>query len=320
MRILLQILLGFYFTSIVTAESSPRIPLESFCSQFALPKVSANNTEARFTGDKADLLFTADSRKVLFNNVILWLNSGVTTSNNKWSIHRVDAETALIPLLLPPYAQSLHTPQKIVIDPGHGGKEKGASGHFSLVEKDLTLDIARRVTDLLSSSNIISVMTREDDTGMTLKERSARIKAMQPDLMVSIHLNSSENPDAFGLETFIAPHAGFPSTSQAGSDYSAQPGNKCDRNNALLSFLIHKAVLDSTSAADRGIKRARFVILNEAPCPAVLVECGFLSNSNEARQLASPEYRQNIADGIATGLLTYISGSQEEKPQTNPLN
>lgn len=304
---LLQILLSLQCASIVMAGPSNRIPLESFCSQFALSMISTNNTDARFTGNNINLLFTSNSRRVLFDNVILWLNDGVTNPDGKWSINRYDAELVLTPLLLPTSALSITTPGKVVLDAGHGGKEKGASGRGSLVEKDLTLDIARRVKSCLVSNQVVTMMTREEDTGMQLQERSARIQALHAELLVSIHINSSGNPDASGLETFLIPQSGFASTSQNGSDYSPLPGNKCDRNNAILSFLIHKAVLHSTACTDRGIKRARFLLLNEAPCPAVLVECGFLSNSNEATLLSSPEYRQKIADGIADGVLDYIS-------------
>jgi N-acetylmuramoyl-L-alanine amidase len=94
---------------------------------------------------------------------------------------------------------------------------------------------------------------------------------------------------------------------------SGQDGNGDDAANTLLAYFIHKGVLAQTAAADRGVKRAGFQVLREAPCPAVLVECGFISNRREEEKLMQSLYRDSLAEGIAQGILTYVGSCGQGK-------
>ena len=122
----------------------------------------------------------------------------------------------------------------------------------------------------------------------------------------------------------MSPATGFPSTSQLEYRTRRPEGaraitNYFDVASTILAYYIQKGVLSTTKSTDRGVKRAHFVVLQYAPCPAVLVECGFLSNRSEGARLANDAYRDTVADGIARGILTYASRVRETRLQRIPL-
>jgi N-acetylmuramoyl-L-alanine amidase len=195
----------------------------------------------------------------------------------------------------------------IVIDPGHGGKDKGAEGRV-YSEKDLNLLIARKLKDLLRSKGYIVILTRDKDVYIDLASRSGKAKAMKADLFVSIHCNSiGRGVSAVnGIETFCLTPEGAPSTADAKARNAyRQSGNDNNKNNFLLAYNVQKNILRSTGAMDRGLKHARFAVLKDAPCPAVLVETGFLSNLQEERNLGNSAYQSRLAFGIADGIISY---------------
>jgi N-acetylmuramoyl-L-alanine amidase len=202
----------------------------------------------------------------------------------------------------------------VVLDPGHGGEDSGAVGAQRVCEKKVALDVAARVAARLRDSGVVVRMTRTQDQTLPLYQRPACARRWGADLFVSMHLNSSRNDDAAGLETYIVPAAGYPSTSSTRADSRSCDGNRFDAQNALLAYYLQRGVLSTARIPDRGIKRARFEVLTEAPCPAALVECGFVSNRSEARRLRDAEYREALADGISRGILTYISRSTPLPP------
>jgi N-acetylmuramoyl-L-alanine amidase len=120
-------------------------------------------------------------------------------------------------------------------------------------------------------------------------------------------MNSAGNTAAAGLETYIVPAEGVPSTAGGRGSTKRVVGNSNDELNSVLSYLIQRDMLGATKAADRGVKRARFDVLTGATCPAVLIECGFLSNTAENARLQTPSYRQSLAKGIASGIKNYVA-------------
>jgi len=211
-------------------------------------------------------------------------------------------------LLWPPApgAQPLLNEATVVLDPGHGGTDPGAIGISGVKEKDLELDVAGRVRRRLQASNIRTRLTRSGDQTVSLRDRSTRARSWGAGLFVSIHANSAANAAARGAESYILPAHGFASTSGSASRWSTCDGNAFDAANMLLAFHTHKGMVLNTGADDRGIRRARFQVLREANCPAVLVECGFLSNRAEERRLRESAYREKLAEGITQGILTMI--------------
>jgi N-acetylmuramoyl-L-alanine amidase len=167
----------------------------------------------------------------------------------------------------------------VVLDPGHGGYDRGARwGGVS--EKTLTLSIAKKVEAHLKKRGIRTAMTRRSDVYRSLGSRAAVANSYRRSVFVSIHCNADRRQAARGIETF----------------YSGSRGRR-------LACSIHNVLDARTSTPDRGIKFSRFTVLRSTDCPAALVECGFLSSSSERRLLVTGSYQDRIARAIADGIV-----------------
>jgi N-acetylmuramoyl-L-alanine amidase len=194
-----------------------------------------------------------------------------------------------------------------VLDPGHGGSDTGTRGRQS-VEKILTLDVAKRAERYLEAAGLNTVLTRTSDRTLSLEDRVALATGKHADLFVSIHLNSGGSAD--GIETYCSPPAGAVSTSNPfrrffGHPDSPCPNNRYDEKNVWLAHCVQRSALHATGAADRGVRRARFVVIRDATCPAILIEGGFLSNRAEEQRILTADYRERLAKAIADGILEY---------------
>jgi N-acetylmuramoyl-L-alanine amidase len=195
----------------------------------------------------------------------------------------------------------------VVLDPGHGGKDNGTKDSTGYTEKAAVLDIAKRIRSYLVDAGVSEVyLTRDDDHFIELAQRCRLAKKYNADVFVSIHLNASRSSKPHGVETFAMTKNGFKSTHAKTPDQKRYPGNRHDAPSSLLAYAIQDAYIQKMHLTDRGVKRARFAVLREAPCPAVLTECGFMSNLGEAAQLRSPAYRRRVAETVGTGILNYL--------------
>ena len=145
-------------------------------------------------------------------------------------------------------------------------------------------------------------MTRTTDKAVSLQDRIKYSASKKADLYISIHVNSSQNSAASGIETHILPVNGFPCTAPSRLSKKFCRGNKFDKTSLFMAYSIHRTAVNKTGAFDRGIRRSRFYVLRNAPCPALLIECGFVSNTKELKNLSSAAYRDKIATGIADGI------------------
>jgi N-acetylmuramoyl-L-alanine amidase len=195
---------------------------------------------------------------------------------------------------------------KVVLDPGHGGKFHGAlSSHKLFAEKDINLDVSRRVADILKKYSIETVLTHPTDTNLDknldkdLLKRAAIATRDHADLFVSIHFNSSPGKSTEGFELYI------PLVSPV-SGASYQAASYIDRELALHKGIRScLTVLDGLHGYNRGIHQARFKVLHHALVPAVLVELEFISNPEVEKYLAMPTCREKLANGVAQGILKY---------------
>lgn len=195
----------------------------------------------------------------------------------------------------PPVAEG-EGPLTVVLDAGHGGHDPGAiGGSTGQLEKDAALDIARGVRDYLLEAGLRVLMTRDGDCFVDLDGRPQRAEEGEGDLFVSIHLNSSTKPTAQGVNTYAFDSGGNPNA----------PGARHVLRSRELAKQIQKALVGATDAVPRVENSKNFAVLRGSDMPAVLVECGFLSNGDEAAKLASEEYRMRIAEGIANGILAW---------------
>ncbi len=217
---------------------------------------------------------------------------------------RLDAQKTIAPLSPRRTGVFPHRLTTITIDPGHGGRDRGAAGRV-LVEKLATLLLARRVAAILRVCGYRVHLTRNSDYYVPLAERCRIQRMHKSDLFVSIHVNAAARNTFHGVETFALTPAGAASTSGGPPDDKTYGGNLFDANNLLLAHSIQKTLLRRTGAFDRGVKRARFAVLRDIAAPGVLVEVGFASNPSEERLLLDPGYREKIARSIAEGIIVY---------------
>jgi N-acetylmuramoyl-L-alanine amidase len=218
---------------------------------------------------------------------------------------------------------------KIVIDPGHGGHDTGTIGPNGLEEKDLVLDVGRRLGKLLQGRLGADVVyTRKDDTFIPLETRTSIANQEQADLFVSIHANSSHDADARGVETY---YLNFTSSAEA-LDVAARENAASDKSIHELQDLVKKIALKekieesrefasnvqhalhsglaakSPGIRDRGVKKAPFIVLIGANMPSILAEISFVSNPGDERRLRTADYRQRIAESLYRGISKYVSG------------
>jgi N-acetylmuramoyl-L-alanine amidase len=196
--------------------------------------------------------------------------------------------------------------KRIVIDPGHGGKDPGTHGKtLKKKEKDIVLALAKQLRSELVKLGYEVHLTRATDKAVSLSGRPAVAKRLQADLFISLHANYVETTSVAGIETFRLCPKGTTSTYGNNTNGKTRTGNACDRRNTRLAYEIQKALVDAANATDRGVKQAAFAVLRDAPCPAVLVEVGYMSNGREEKLLANATYRAKLAQGIAKGVAAY---------------
>jgi N-acetylmuramoyl-L-alanine amidase len=198
----------------------------------------------------------------------------------------------------------VHRVATIMIDPGHGGADFGASGTLYR-EKDITLRISQKLRDALQRRGYRVVMTRNGDSKLELSQRTDACSRQRPDLFVSVHCNAAAARTARGIETFVMTPAKAPSTSDQQGKDKAEPGNRSDRQNMRLGYSIHQQLVLRGGTEDRGVRHARFYVLRNVACPAVLVETGFLSNYADQVRLGRDDYQRIVAESIADGIARY---------------
>lgn len=253
----------------------------------------------------------------------------VGSAGSLW-ITKLDAEKTVLPLLRPADLAGqlpVGPPRLIVLDPGHGGTDPGTDNRrVGITEKAAALDVALRVKKLLQARGYRVRMTREGDTRFSnnprvdLPLRADFANKALADLFVSIHFNNAPEPIQ-GVETYTLTPQHMLSTAATEPDDDtprALPGNRYDHANLLLGFALHRAMVRGVETPDRGYKRARWAVLRTLRSPGVLVECAYLSSDEEARRVARPEFRQRIAESIATGIDAY--SDQLEKLRPAPKN
>ncbi len=173
----------------------------------------------------------------------------------------------------------------VVIDPGHGGTDHGAY-RFNVREKDLNLKVAKKLEIQLKARGIKVVMTRRTDKTMSLADRAKIANKYKNAIFVSIHFNATEKGLEYvkGIETF----------------YTSGEGKK-------IAFNVQKQMLTTLGVRDRKVKDRNYAVLAKTKCPAILVECGFISNYYERQRCARSWYQSLCASSIAKGLIKYRS-------------
>ena len=217
---------------------------------------------------------------------------------------------------------------RVVIDAGHGGHDTGTIGPTGLTEKELTLDVAKRLGDLIAErSGSEVVFTRTDDTFVGLEERTALANEKQADLFISVHANSSRLPAVRGVETYyLNLHADREAMEVASRENAASQKSIHELQDLVAKIALTEKISESREFAvqvqralystvsrdnatlrNRGVRKAPFVVLIGARMPSVLAEISFLSNPRDEKLLKTPAYRQKIAGALYKGVAGYSS-------------
>ncbi len=299
------------------------VPLVSWAEawHWSLPEYEGDptNLTCRLQTPGGGLWLSTGSHLATLGGTCYWLGYAPLSADGDLLLHQLDLLKNLEPLGTDPlpFPPARGT---VVIDPGHGGQNTGTRSVVDQTfEKDWTLDWALRLAPLLAASGWRVVLTRTNDADTSLADRVLVAEAAKADVFVSLHFNSGfPNTDLTGVETFCLTPVGLPSTLTR--DYEDDvtkefPNNAYDSQNLRYAFRLHRAVLDATGATDRGVRRARFMgVLRGQGRPAVLLEAGYLSNPEEARLIATSEYRERLAQAVARALaapdLLFAHGSE----------
>ncbi|MBO4369670.1 MAG: N-acetylmuramoyl-L-alanine amidase, partial [Desulfovibrio sp.] len=230
---------------------------------------------------------------------------------------------------------SLHT---VYIDAGHGGKDPGTY-HNNIVEKLVAMDVAKTLGRLLENNGIEVVLSRANDSFLSLSQRTKKANEEGCDLFISIHVNASESKDVNGFETYYLDLARSPDAARVAALENAGSDRRLkDMQRVLADIMLTAKVSESQSLArdiqrvtlsrlkrngnaakNNGIKSAPFHVLIGAQMPAVLVELGYCTNPEEAKRLASARYRELLAQGLAEGILAYRARLTQQQRVENAL-
>ncbi len=293
----------------VTYAGKRYVALKDLAAMYGLPLSMPGGKVVQIRGQFTQLQFTADGRQAVINGTQVWLHAPLIKVLGNWSITDADAQMVVDPLVRPSAFLASKGTRTVVLDAGHGAKDPGTMGKTGVKEKDVALDIALRVKAHLAAAGIRVVMTRDSDRFWELEDRPFLAARGGGDLFVSIHMNAASSRTVQGVETFVTAVENYPPTSESklSGKYPAVPNNQFNHSNTILGTQIHRSLIGITRAEDRGLKRARFVVLRNSAMPAALVECGFLSNPQEEQKLSTPSYRETVAQGIAQGILNYFA-------------
>ena len=269
------------------------LPTESFfgiIQNLSDSSIKYTNNEIRFTSISSD-------KKIITKNVDL------RSEKEKWEF------------------------KTIVIDAGHGGKDPGAVGYRGTKEKDIALDVAKRLEKKLSKNmNVKIIMTRDEDVFLRLSERTKIANESNGNLFISIHTNAAEDRRASGFETFlIGPNKNEAAVRVAARENAVlelegSTGKKLTNEDLIqatiaqsafaskseqFASMVQKEIKKRVQSRDRGVKQAGFYVLMGASMPNVLVELGFISNPSEEKKLRSPQYRDQLATAIYRAVEQY---------------
>lgn len=217
--------------------------------------------------------------------------------------------------------------QKIVIDPGHGGKDPGCIGRNGLQEKAIVLDVCKELKKLLESQkNLEVILTRETDIFLPVESRPVIANQKRADIYISVHANSFPNKKRSGVQTFYLNFSQDPSVNAiAAQENATSTKNISEMKDIIMKIVQNSKIVESKELAeiiqgnivqtlsnnyknikDLGVKGGPFWVLIGGEMPSILVEISHLSNSKDAERLKSPQYRRHIAQGIYSGIKNYM--------------
>jgi N-acetylmuramoyl-L-alanine amidase len=301
-------------------EGHDFVSAESIKRFYKFTKMTRTGSSLLLENSKVVMNLKVGGNECLMNNVKFIFSQSIATVGEKVYVSRIDLAKLIDPVLRPNFIQNAGDFRTVILDPGHGGKDPGATNPIG-TEAGYNIKVAGIVKKQLEQKGFKVVMTRTSDIYQSLQERVDFANAVREEAVyVSIHFNSG-NRTARGVETFTLSPPGIShyDSELKASDNQSRAGNEHDSANIALATSIHGSVLRrlGKNTLDRGIKRARFSVLSGVRHPAILLEGGFMSHPYEARLIENGDYQNAIAGGIVDAIAKYRS-AVVQRPVVTP--
>ena len=324
-RILLALVLTFLGSvalagdwTVIRHRDRPYVTFENVAQFYHFSEYTRVNRTVSLRSERRVVRAQGGTSEYSINGVRFFACFPLLSNGESDLISAMDISKIIEPVLRPSRIQGAQKIETVVLDPGHGGIDRGASSSFG-TEKSFTLDVALAARKELIRAGYRVEMTRVNDVAVSLEERVRFANRFPRAVFVSIHFNSASG--GAGFETYALAPEGVPSNASSehhasGSDGRCA-GNAFDGQNIALTAAIHAAVLSKVSIFDRGVRHARFHVLRNIKIPGVLLEGGFISDPVEGQRIATGHYRQQLGQAIAQGVQNYNAAVNYRAGVTN---
>ncbi len=278
------------------------VSVESIKRFYGFEKMFRSGGSMVLENKKILMSLKVGGNECLMNNVKFVFSQTISAVGDKIYVSRIDLAKLIDPVLRPNFIKNAGDFRTVILDPGHGGKDPGATNPYG-TEASYNVKIAELVKSQLEAKGLKVMMTRNSNIYLSLQERVDFANAVKENaIYISIHFNSGGR-SARGIETFTLSPPGVPHYERdfKQADLQTRAGNEHDSSNIALATSVHGSILRrlGKNTLDRGIKRARFSVLSGVRHPAILLEGGFLSHPYEARLIENKDYQNALAIGAA---------------------
>jgi N-acetylmuramoyl-L-alanine amidase len=293
--------------NVLRPNNRPYVTVTNVAQFYQFPEYTRVGRTVSLRSERRTIRAQAGTSEISINGVRFFTHFPLLNNNGEDLISVMDVSKIIEPVLRPSRIQKAEKIETVVLDPGHGGFDNGASSSWGN-EKNFTLEVALAARKELMRAGFHVEMTRSNDVFVSLEQRVRIANRFPKAIFVSIHFNSS--PGGIGVESFALAPEGVTSNMSSehhvsAADVARHAGNAQDEHNIALTASIHAMVLSRMAAFDRGVKHARFHVLRDVKIPAVLVEGGFISSATEGQKISTGYYRQRLGTAIAQGIQNY---------------
>lgn len=284
------------------------VTVDSMKTFYRFDKMSRSGNTIVLENRAVEMRLKVGAQECFMNNVKFVFSYKVEESGGKALVSRVDLAKLVDPVMRPNYIKEAGAFRTVILDPGHGGKDAGATNPYG-TEANYNMAMARKIKPLLEAQGFKVLLTRDSNRYLSLQERVDYANRINENaIFISIHFNSGGR-NARGVETFTLSPQGIAHYGRGlkASDFQERTGNEHDSANIALATAVHGSALRRLGSYtfDRGIKRARYSVLTGVKHPAILLEGGFMSHPYEARLIQNEAYQNALAAGVCDAVIKY---------------
>jgi N-acetylmuramoyl-L-alanine amidase len=293
--------------NVIRLQDRDYVSFANVAEFYQFPQYTRVNRDVSLRNNRRGLRAQAGTSEININGVRFFTDFPILGNSDDTLVSAMDVSKIIEPILRPNRIRNAHKVETVVLDPGHGGDDQGAASGWG-TEKGFALDVALTAREQLQHAGFKVALTRSEDSARSLEDRVNFANRFSNAVFISIHFNMSSG--GAGIESYALAPAGVrsnaaPENQTSVADIRACDGNAHDEQNIALAAAVHGAVLARLSVFDRGVHHARFHVLRNIKIPAVLLEGGFLSNPDEGRRIATPQYRHQLGLAIAQSVQNY---------------